>query len=402
KSLNVTLRKSFGLFANIRPVKSYPHLIPGPEMNLVIVRENEEDTYAGIEHRQTAEVTQCLKLITRPGTDKILHYAFALTTQSNRKKLTLMCKDNIMKLTDGVFSRRFTEIGTEFLQVDKESMIIDIGAAKLAKDPGRFDVIVAPNLYGDILSDIAAEISGSVGLCGSANLGSSFAMFEAVHGSAPDIAGSGIANPSGLLHAAIMMLHYHGQSATAHKIESAWNKALEDGFRTADIYNGEQDQKKVTTKEFAQAVIERLDNCEIKNYDSVILPDVSKSIEYAAEHPAGKEITQKELTGVDIFLDWSIGNRDPEILGNALTKASPDEWNLKMITNRGVKVYPNGIPDTFCTDHWRCRFILKNTANPATIPHLMIALQNAGFEIIKTENLYSFDGEAGYSMGQGE
>ncbi|MCS6935932.1 MAG: isocitrate/isopropylmalate family dehydrogenase, partial [Chitinophagales bacterium] len=179
KSLNVTLRKAFGLFANVRPVKSFPTILGGKPMDVVIVRENEEDTYAGIEHRQTHEVTQCLKLITTPGTDRILHYAFRLAEARQRRELTLMVKDNIMKITDGVFSSRFESLKADFPSVKTRSMIIDIGTAKLAVRPQDFDVVVAPNLYGDILSDVAAEVSGSVGLAGSANLGVTLAMFEA-------------------------------------------------------------------------------------------------------------------------------------------------------------------------------------------------------------------------------
>ena len=208
KSLNVTLRKSLGLFANVRPVSAYSPYVEThfPNMDVVVVRENEEDLYAGIEHQQTQDVVQCLKLITRPGCEKIIRYAFEYAKAYGRKKVTCMVKDNIMKLTDGLFHNVFKEIALEYPEIESNSQIIDIGSARLAANPENYDVIVTSNLYGDIISDIVAEIAGSVGMCGSANIGSNVSMFEAIHGSAPDIAGQKIANPSGLLNAAIMML----------------------------------------------------------------------------------------------------------------------------------------------------------------------------------------------------
>jgi isocitrate dehydrogenase len=181
KSLNVTVRKTLGLYANIRPCVSYHPFVQTkhPVMDVVIVRENEEDLYAGIEHRQTAQVYQCLKLITRPGCEKIVRYAFEYARKNNRKKVTCFTKDNIMKMTDGLFHKVFDEIAAEYPELENEHWIVDIGAAKLADTPEVFDVIVMPNLYGDILSDVAAQITGSVGLAGSANIGEHVAMFEA-------------------------------------------------------------------------------------------------------------------------------------------------------------------------------------------------------------------------------
>ncbi|MCA9546983.1 MAG: NAD-dependent isocitrate dehydrogenase, partial [Myxococcales bacterium] len=191
KSLNVTIRKTLSLFANVRPVVTYDPFVPSghPGVDLVIVRENEEDLYAGIEHRQTPEVSQCLKLVSEPGCARIVRYAFDLARAQGRKRVTCMTKDNIMKVTDGQFHRAFDRIKAGYPELETDHAIIDIGAGRMAASPGRFDVVVTGNLYGDILSDIAAEISGSVGLCPSANIGEHCAMFEAIHGSAPDIAG---------------------------------------------------------------------------------------------------------------------------------------------------------------------------------------------------------------------
>ncbi len=225
---------------------------------MVIIRENEEDLYAGIEHRGTQEVVQSIKLISQPGSEKIIRYAFEYAKKYGRKKVTCMTKDNIMKLADGLFHRTFDEIAKEYPSIQTDHKIIDIGTALIADRPEIFDVIVTLNLYGDIISDVAAQVTGSVGLGGSANVGEEVAMFEAIHGSAPDIAGMGIANPSGLLNGAIMMLVHIGQPEVAEKISNAWMKTLEDGIHTGDVYQEGISTIKAGTKEFAQAVIDRL------------------------------------------------------------------------------------------------------------------------------------------------
>jgi isocitrate dehydrogenase len=400
KSLNVTIRKSLSLYANVRPTESYAPFVASPHsgMNLVIVRENEEDLYAGIEHRQTAEVTQVLKLITRPGTERIVRYAFEYARAYGRRRVTCMTKDNIMKLTDGLFHRVFEEVAEEYPDLESEHMIIDIGSARLAAQPEQFDVIVTLNLYGDILSDIAAQVAGSVGLAGSANIGEQVAMFEAVHGSAPDIAGKDVANPSGLLHGAAQMLVHLGQAETAETINNAWLATLESGIHTADIYRPGLSEREVGTAAFTDAIIERLGE----------EPRHLKPVHYRAAafsvHPSPTSPVTKELVGVDVFLDWAEDDRDPNVLGRALEAAVPEGWALRMITNRGVKVYPEGLPETFWTDHWRCRFLPadRHPTRFARIIELLTALDAKGFQVIKTEHLYTFDGEPGYSLGQGE
>ncbi|MCK7593412.1 NADP-dependent isocitrate dehydrogenase [Pseudomarimonas salicorniae] len=403
KSVNVTLRKTLGLFANLRPCIAYDPFVPGlhPGMDLVIVRENEEDTYAGIEHRQTDEVVQCLKLISRPGCERIVRYAFEYAVAHGRKKVTCMSKDNIMKLTDGLFHKVFDEIAAEYPQIISEHRIIDIGTARIAARPKDFDVVVTPNLYGDILSDVAAEVAGSIGLAGSSNVGPTCAMFEAVHGSAPDIAGQDIANPSGLLLSAVMMLVHLGRARPATDIHNAWLCALEDGLHTADIFREGRSAQRLGTRAFAQAVIERLGQRPRK------LAPVDYPEQPAAQLKlvSGKDSlprATKTLDGVDAFLHWNEAGRDPQVLGQALGSLAGPEFNLRLITNRGVKVFPHGHPGTFCTDHWRCRFLLADAADRRAIPALLLRLAEAGFDAIKTENLYRFDGERGYSLAQGE
>lgn len=399
KSLNVTLRKSLGLYANIRPCKSFHPFIrtKHPEMDVVIIRENEEDLYAGIEHQQTDEVVQCLKLITRPGCEKIVRYAFEFARLYKRKKVSCFVKDNIMKLTDGLFHRVFKEVATEYPDIVSESWIVDIGAARLADTPEQFDVIVMPNLYGDILSDVAAQISGSVGLAGSANVGDSVAMFEAIHGSAPDIAGQNVANPSGLLRAAVMMLNYIGQQDTAEKVKDAWSCVIEKGIHTPDVFKEGISKEMVGTREFAQAVIDHLG----KEPNQLNAADYARDVNLFIPPYTRQKSIKKELRGVDVFVDWKGSNANE--LANKLQQFNGD-IALSMITNRGVKVWPEGMTETFCTDHWRCRFETDN-GSPVPrekIPTLLQAAIGADIDVIKTENLYTFDGERGYSLGQGQ
>ncbi|MBL7761149.1 MAG: NADP-dependent isocitrate dehydrogenase [Sediminibacterium sp.] len=400
KSLNVSTRKFLGLYSNIRPCMSlHPYVsTKHPVMDIVIIRENEEDLYAGIEHQQTDEVVQCLKLISRPGCEKIIRYAFEYARQNKRKKVSCFTKDNIMKQTDGLFHRVFNEIAPEYPEIQNEHWIVDIGAAKLADTPEVFDVIVVPNLYGDVLSDVAAQITGSVGLAGSANIGTTCAMFEAIHGSAPDIAGKNIANPSGLLQAAVMMLNHIGQSDVAEKVQNAWLKTLEDGIHPPDIFKPGISKQKVGTKEFADTVVANL------GQQPAVLNAVSFAGNPALELPPyqRKPAAQKDLVGVDVFVHWN--GYDPNALAEKMSSITAPGTELRMITNRGIKVWPEGFEETFCTDHWRCRFQPSNGSG-MTKAHIIEILNNAfhqKIDTIKTENLYAFDGKAAFSLGQGQ
>ena len=400
KSLNVTTRKFLGLYSNVRPCMSLHPFIKTkhPIMDLVIIRENEEDLYAGIEHQQTDEVVQCLKLISRPGCEKIVRYAFEYAKQYGRKKVTCFTKDNIMKQTDGLFHQVFDEVAKEYPDLENEHWIIDIGAAKMADTPEMFDVIVMPNLYGDVLSDVAAQIAGSVGLAGSANIGEECAMFEAIHGSAPRRAGQNLANPSGLLQGAVMMLNHMGQNQVAEKVQNAWLKTLEGGIHTYDVYKEGTSKQKVSTKEFAKAVVANLGK----------MPSTLKAVSYAKSSALRlpkyqrKQPALKELEGVDLFVHWKGTN--PDLLAELVRKLETQEVKLSMITNRGIKVWPDGFAETFCTDHWRCRF--KASANKliskSDIIHLLTKAVEVDIDVIKTENLYLFDGKRAYSLGQGQ
>lgn len=397
KSLNVTARKVLGLYANVRPCISYHPYVSTkhPVMDVVIVRENEEDLYAGIEHRQTDQVFQTLKLISRPGSEKIIRYAFEYARVNGRKKVTVFMKDNIMKLTDGLFHKVFDEIALEYPEIINENWIVDIGAAKMADTPENFDVIVMPNLYGDILSDVAAQIAGSVGLAGSANIGEHASMFEAIHGSAPRRAGQNLANPSGLMLGAVMMLVHIGQTDVADKVHNAWLKTLEDGVHTYDIFKEGISKEKVGTSQFAEAIIARLG----QKPEKLKHADYSKAIEPMKLGFTQKSLyrAKKDLVGCDIFLHYNGG--DSNKLGSECSGFGVGNLCLSVISNRGVKVYPGGQPETFHTDHWRCRFLTDN-GNPVDykqVLEVMTKLNAAGYDVIKTENLCTFDGEVGYS-----
>ncbi len=416
KSLNVTLRKTLGLYANVRPCRAYAPYIPSrhPAMDVVIIRENEEDLYAGIEHRQTPDVTQCLKLITRSGSERIVRYAFEYARRHGRKRVTCFTKDNIMKITDGLFHRVFDEVARQYPDIETNHQIVDIGMANFVHRPEAYDVVVLPNLYGDILSDIAAQMTGSVGIGGSVNLGPGGALFEAIHGSAPDLPPN-VANPSGLLLAAVEMLHHLGRSEVGETVHNAWLATIEDGIHTADIAN-EATVVRATTKQFTQAVIERLGRkpkhlpvakstpqaAANMNANTNANMDAPKAERASAVTPSWP-VEAKALVGVDVFLDWNAGL--PEELATRLKAAAMSDLALKMITNRGVKVWPNGHPETICTDHWRCRFQAREPGAEiahAQIVSLLHALNAAGFDFIKMENLYNFDGKPGYALGQGQ
>jgi isocitrate dehydrogenase len=409
KSLNVTVRKSLGMYANVRPCVSYHPFVKtkNPVMDVVIVRENEEDTYGGIEHRQTDMVEQCLKLITRPGCEKIVRYAFEYAKKNGRKKVTCFVKDNIMKQTDGLFARVFKEIAPEYPGIEADDWIVDIGAAKLVDTPENFDVVVMPNLYGDILSDVTAQMTGSVGLAGSANIGEAVSMFEAIHGSAPRRAGQNLANPSGLFLGAIMMLIHIDQPDVAELAHNAWLKTIEDGVHTYDIFREGVSKEKVGTKEFGEAVVARLGQ-----KPETLKAVTYKSVEAAGDDAAAKPLysapapAKKDLVGIDVFIHWWNGKffGAADDLGPLVERANGDGVKLVMVSNRGTKVYPNGQPDTFCVDHWRCRFMAENgeTLTKQQVIALLGRFEEIGLDFVKTEHLYNFDGKPGYALGQGQ
>lgn len=393
RSLNVTIRTALDLYANVRPCVSYAPFIQTkhPIMDVVIIRENEEDLYTGIEYRQTPDACHAQKLISRTGSERIIRYGFEYARRYGKKKVTCFTKDNILKITDGLFHKIFDEIGAEYPEMEKDHWIVDIGAAKLADTPEEFEVIILPNLYGDILSDVAAQITGSVGLGGSANIGEKGAMFEAIHGSAPKRAGQNVANPSGLILASVLMLIHIHQPQPATLIHNALLKVLEEGIHTNDIFREGVSKERVGTREFAQAIIQRLGK----------KPASLKAVDYKPRHKEewshhGTKVisTHRELIGTDIYLY----SHDPlEKIVQALQEANTPPFKLSMVTNRGVKVWPEGHSDIVCIDQWRCRFESSAPIKLPSIANLVLRLANAGLDVIRVENLYTFDGKPGYS-----
>lgn len=400
KSLNVTIRTTLGLYANVRPcVSYYPYVeTKHPKMDVVIVRENEEDLYTGIEYRQSQDSYHALKIITRPGCEKIIRYAFEYAKANGRKKVTCFTKDNILKLSDGLFHKVFDEIAPQYPEIENEHWIIDIGAAKMADSPEVFDVIVMPNLYGDILSDVAAQIAGSVGLAGSANIGEHGAMFEAIHGSAPRRAGQNLANPSGLILASVLMLVHVGLPEYAATIHNAWLRTIEEGIHTYDIYEDKVSKEKVGTKEFSQAVIARLG----KKPEKLKAAHYSHSKNLHTDSKKESKKSKKEIVGIDVFID---SLETIEKVHKSLDGLNNKDIKLTMISNRGVKVWPDKMPETSCGDSWRCRFTSTEKGKHLTheqIVDLLKKMAEKGIDFTHTEHLCTFDGHPGYTLGQDE
>jgi isocitrate dehydrogenase len=446
KSLNVTLRKTLGLFANVRPSISYhPIVRNSPEkMDLVVIRENEEDLYSGIEYRQTNGAFTALKLLTKEGSIKICHFAFEYARANGRKKVTCMIKDNIMKICDGMFYNAFLEVAKNYPEIEHDRYIIDIGAARIAARPGIFDVIVTENLYGDIISDIASEISGSVGLAGSANIGEKYSMFEAIHGSAPLMAGKQTANPSAFLNGAILMLKHMDLDIKANLIENAFLKTLEDGTHTKDIFQENLSKKKVGTDEFAEAIIERIgeNSCLFKkSLNSLSEKKESKKMQCFNQNLYKdflfEEDLKKELVGFDFFID--IKNYSADKLGSDLLEFIKkynfeSKIQLSSIMLKGLKVWPktssdscsgsNHLPalgdESFLAkkdlcDFWMIRFLFSEDHQTIHQNLLLInefhgkLILEKKFDIVKLENLYKFNSDEdeagsyqGFSAGQGE
>jgi isocitrate dehydrogenase len=401
KSLNVTTRKTLGQYANVRPCVSYDPFVDTkhPNMDIVVVRENEEDLYAGVEYQLSPEMTSAIKLISRPGTEKIVRYAFEYARRHNRKKVTCFTKDNILKMTDGLFHKIYDEISAQYPEIQKEHWIVDIGAAKMADTPEAFDVIVTPNLYGDVLSDVAAQIAGSVGLAGAANIGDNCSMFEAMHGSAPRRAGQNLANPSGLLLGGVLMLVHINQPDVAERVHNAWLRTIEDGIHTYDVFAEGVSKEKVGTKEFACAVVARLGH----------KPNILKAASYAKAPslPAAGAVTSvaavyMEVIGIDVIVHWP--SRKPQDLAALVSQQQGSGLKLQMIDNRGVIVWPASLAaaETFCTDSFRCRFFSDGAADRGKMIDLVKRISDSGVDVVMTATLRNYDGREGYSLAQGQ
>lgn len=398
KSANVTLRKLFETYGNIRPVREFPGVktpYSGRNLDLVVVRENVEDLYAGIEHMQTPTVAQCLKLISRKGSEKVIRLAFQLARAEGRRRVHCATKSNIMKLTEGTFKRTFEEVAKEYPDIEANHIIIDNCAHQLVKKPEQFDVIVTTNMNGDIISDLTSALVGGLGFAPSANLGTEVAIFEAVHGSAPKYAGKDVINPTAVILSAVMMLRHLGKLDVAATIDNAILATLEDGkTMTGDVVGYDRG---ASTTAFTDAVIANLGRKPsrggARDYRPLQLP---------SEPSAPPAPSQRRVVGADVFIESTEG---PEQVGRRLEHAvEGSPFRLKMVSNRGTKVYPAATAMVDCVDHYRCRFLLRAADGSASDSDLLDLLARVGsaFRWVHVEKLQEFDGQPAYTLAQGE
>ena len=398
KSANVTLRTLFETFGNLRPVRELPGVttpFTGRKLDIVIVRENVEDLYTGIEYMQTPGVAQALKIISRTGCEKIVELAFEFAVAAGRKRVHCATKANIMKLTEGMLQHTFEEIAPRYPQIEAKHILIDNCAHQLAMRPEQFDVIVTTNMNGDILSDLTSGLTGGLGFAPSANIGSEAAIFEAVHGSAPDIAGKNVANPTAIILSAAMMLRHIGEGEAANDIEQAVLVTLESGVRSGDMAGT---AKASSTTEFADAIIANLGKesrtSASRDFRAVQIPE-------AAEAVQAVEVDNRRVTGVDVFIESSL---QPEELGADLSEMCADSTcNLQMIGNRGNTVWPveNGRKVTL-VDQYRCRFMKKARNEQLSNSEILALLTRIGetHTWMHIEKLQQFDGDDAFSRTQ--
>src|SRR6476619_5368553 len=326
KSANVTLRTLFETFGNLRPVRELPGVttpFTGRKLDIVIVRENVEDLYTGIEYMQTPGVAQALKIISRTGCEKIVELAFEFAVAAGRRRVHCATKANIMKLTEGMLKHTFEEIAPRYPQIEAKHILIDNAAHQLAMRPEQFDVIVTTNMNGDILSDLTSGLTGGLGFAPSANIGNDVSIFEAVHGSAPDIAGKNKANPTALVLSAAMMLRHIGEGKAANDVEQAVLVTLESGVRTSDMM-GVKDPASTTA--YADAIISNLgkksDSATSQDFAAVKLPPRREDV-------AKVEVKERLVTGVDIYVESNLDHTALAAELEKMTTASP--LSLEMI-----------------------------------------------------------------------
>ena len=398
-SIGTSICKELGLFASIRPCISYHPFVSArqPNSNLVIIKENSEDVHAGVEYRQTDDVYQCLRIVSRSGCERIIRLAFDFAARTGRRKVSCFTNSRTMKLTDGLFDRVFNEVADQYPQVDREILTVDTEAARLVKDPSRFDVVVAPNMHGNILSSTAGIMAAPPGCAHQAHLGTVHSMFEAAHGPVTALTASDAANPSGLMLSGVMMLLRIGQFRAAELIHNGWLRTVEDGFHTADMFaHTGYSRRRVGTAAFADAVIanlgERPSSLRAVEYRSSLLRDIAAQPKLRSVSSA-----RKRLVGLDVFVHWR--GVQSRALAETMRCALDDNLELALITSRGVKVWPGGGDNTQRTDHWCCRYRVRpgRSISHADIAELQSKLGYLGVDFIKTDHLYEFDGQPGFT-----
>ncbi|GAB3907302.1 NADP-dependent isocitrate dehydrogenase [Mucilaginibacter boryungensis] len=408
KSINVTARKVWNTYANQRDFRTLNGVNTvfskaGIPINLTIIRENIEDTYGGIEHLLTYDVAVGRRIITRPGSAQVIRYAFEMAKRKGYTKLTCAHKANIMKLTDGMFLEVFQEIAKEYPEIEANDIIVDDLCMKLVSRPETFQAIVLTNLQGDIVSDLCAGLVGGLGFAPSANIGDNISIFEAVHGTAPDIAGKGIANPTALLLSGISMLRYLGYASNAAAIENALLYTLEQGVHTGDF--GDRSIPASNTNEFADAIIANLgkvpaDGGVFEDTSFEVSEDIRANL-IKNKLTATKGVVE-EMIGVDVFVE---SNVQPDELAELAKKCLRfnDNFDLVMISNRGTQVWPTGSIYTELVNEYRIRFEKKagRQIKQKELLHIAADLSEE-VKICSVEFLMNFGGKIGYTLAQGQ
>ncbi len=407
KSINVTARKVWNTYANQRDFRTLNGVDTGFSkagipINLTIVRENIEDTYGGIEHLLTYDVAVGRRIITRPGSEQVIRYAFEMVRRKGYKKLACGHKANIMKLTDGLFLEVFQQVAKEYPDIEASDIIVDDLCMKLVSRPEMFEAIVLTNLQGDIVSDLCAGLVGGLGFAPSANIGDNISIFEAVHGTAPDIAGREIANPTALLLSGIGMLRFLGHSSNAATIENALLYTLEQGVHTGDF--GDKSTPALGTQAFADAIIANLGKVPANG-------GVFASSDFEVQHhksPVKNKLTltganvEEEMIGVDVFVE---SNVQPDELAAVAKKSLlyNENFDLVMISNRGTQVWPTGSIYTELVNEYRIRFEKKagTTIKQKEILHIAADLSEE-VKVCSVEFLMNFGGKIGYTLAQGQ
>jgi isocitrate dehydrogenase len=399
KSANVTLRKLYETYANVRPVREMPGVTTpysGRGIDLVMVRENVEDLYAGIEYMQTPGVAQALKLISEKGCEKIARFAFEYARSEGRTKVACATKANIMKLSEGTLKRVFERVAPDYPEIEPWHVIVDNAAHQLVKRPEQFEVIVTTNMNGDILSDLSSALIGGLGFAPSANIGNDVAIFEAVHGSAPKYAGKNVINPTAVILSGVLMLRYLGYFEQASAIEHAIFVTLESGVLTGDVLGYDRG---TPTTEYTDAIIgnlgRRSETWTVRDVRPLQLPKIDPAPDYV--RPASRAVV-----GLDVFVESPMSATE---LGASLTELTAGtRLALKMISSRGTKVFPPTGAMTETGDHFRCRFIIEES--PGDLPdedvHELLVRISSRHSWMHIEKLQEFDGELGFTRDQGE
>lgn len=411
KSINVTARKMWNAFANLRHFMALPgvetvYTRAGIPVNFYIVRENIEDTYGGVEHRLSNDMIQCKRLISAPGSDQVSRFAFQTARRLGLKHVHCGHKANIMKMTDGLFLDRFRFAAKDFPEIQTADVIIDALCMNLVVKPQQYQMIVLPNLQGDIVSDLAAGLVGGLGFAPSANIGRHISIFEAVHGTAPDIVGRGIANPTALILSGLMMLRHIGLTGPAATVQNALFAALESGARTGDF--GDAGKPALGTRDFAKAIMDRLG--EKPRTVPASVGDGERPTFKKPERPAHQQVIRTftnvvtHPVGCDVYLDTPLS---PIAVADEMMRACEDTpFRLTLISNRGTQVWPTGSIYTECVDYYRVRFEMREGFRAGDFGQSRcIALLDKiaeKFTVCSYELLRVFDGVRGYSLAQGQ